>query len=137
MSIKSSRCWRQNLKLLLAKNYRIMKKIEIKNERGIVKTLNKGRIVEGRLALETTEDGHKRIVFMPYNRVAKNRRKDITICQTESGWLKESAKRYKVFSSVKKGIPFDQVEEAMERDLCIAMDHLAVHMLAEAVRSEK
>ena len=114
-----------------------MKKIEIKNEKEIVKTLHTGRIVEGRLGMALTEDGCTVIEFVAYNRNAKHRKKDITICELESGWLKESPKKYKLFSSVKNDLPYDRIEEAMQRDLNIAMEHLAVHLGRKKREEEK
>jgi len=103
-----------------------MKKIiEIKNEKEVLKTLNSGRIVEGRLALVATDDGSVFIEFVAYNRQNKHP-KDRLIIELEHGWLKESAKRVKFFCSVKKALETPQVQLAMQSDMNVAMAELDV-----------
>ncbi|MBO4565460.1 MAG: hypothetical protein J5720_08500 [Bacteroidaceae bacterium] len=102
-----------------------MKKIEIKNEKDVLNTLKSGRIVEGRLALVTTDDGSILIEFAAYNRQNK-RSKDKLIAELEHGWLKESPKRYKFFNSVKKTLTIPQVQLAMQSDMNMAMAELDV-----------
>ncbi len=101
------------------------KKIEIKNEKEVLNTLKSGRIVEGRLALVTTDDGSVFIEFVAYNRQHK-RPKDRLIIELEHGWLKESAQRVKFFCSVKKTLETPQVQLAMQSDMNVAMAELDV-----------
>ena len=110
-----------------------MKKIEIKNEKEIVKTLHTGRIVEGRLGMALTEDGRTVIEFVAFNRNAKHRKKDITICELESGWLKESPKRIKFYNSVKKELGRRMVDVVMHRELNTAMQMLEIEGILENV----
>ena len=100
------------------------KKIRIEDVKEVLEMLRSGRVVDGRLALEETDDGRTVIVFKAYNRKNKQRKPDKMLCPLESGWLKESAQRYKFYSSVKKDVGKRLVSVAMHRDLEFAMETL-------------
>ena len=61
---------------------------------------------------------------------------DRVICQLESGWLKESSKRIKFFSSVKKELGVAEVHNVMERDMDKAMSELFMAKLAEMLGND-
>ena len=64
-----------------------------------------------------------RLTFKAFNR-NKKRSKDKLICELATGWLKESAKRLKFFSSVKKTLSASKVYDVMDDDLFEAMQVL-------------
>ena len=64
-----------------------------------------------------------RLAFKAFNR-NKKRSKDKLICETATGWLKESAQRLKFFSSVKKTLSASKVYDVMDDDLFEAMQVL-------------
>ena len=101
-----------------------MKKIQIRNEQEIMNALMCGRMVEGRLALVTTDDNLKAIEFVAYNRNPRSRRKDKLLCYLEHGWVKESVKRIKVFESLPKRIGALRVVEALEREMAQAANEI-------------
>jgi len=107
-----------------------MKKyIEIAEE--VLSRLDGGKYVEGSLH---RDKGTGRLTFNGYNRQkAKPRKADRLICQLESGWLKESPRRYKFFSSVKKTLGHRLVNVAMHRDLNTAMERLEVEEIIDRV----
>ena len=90
----------------------MIKKIFIQDE--IVKNVKKGKCIDGSIRIDA-ETGQ--LTFRAYNRKKRHRQPDILICETETGWLKESAKRLKFFSSVKKSIGDGRVYKAMKQDL--------------------
>ncbi len=92
-----------------------------------MESLVDGKRVEGSLHRDR-ETG--RILFKAYNRQSR-RTKDRVIRQLEHGWLKESAKRYKFYNSVKKELGFRLVSVAMHRDLQSAMGTLEVEELLD------
>jgi hypothetical protein len=94
-----------------------MKKIEIRNEQEIINVLKSGRMVEGRLALITTEDNRKAIEFVAYNRSNKRRPQDRTVATLEHGWVKESAERIKVYESVPKKLGTVRVCSVLQREI--------------------
>ena len=105
-----------------------MKKvIELSEE--ILSRLSEGKYVEGSLHLEKKT---KRVVFGAYNRLSR-KHKDRVVCQLESGWLKEGAKRYKFYNSVKKELGYRLVNVQMHRELKTAMDRLEVEDLLNRV----
>ena len=94
-----------------------MKKIILKNEQEIMNALTTGRMVEGRLALVTTEGGQKAIEFKAYNRKSKKRSKDRLVCYLEHGWVKESPERIKVFESLPKRLGGVRMAVALDREV--------------------
>ncbi|MBO5613495.1 MAG: hypothetical protein J5905_03215 [Prevotella sp.] len=90
----------------------MIKKIFIQDE--IVKNVKKGKYVDGSLHFNK-ETGE--LSFRAFNHSKRAKRPDILICETETGWLKESAQRVKFFSSVKKSVGTKIIHSAMERDL--------------------
>ena len=90
----------------------MIKKIEINSD--VIEAVKNGKYVEGSLRIDA-ETGQ--LTFKAYNRKERRRQPDTLICETETGWLKESAKRLKFFSSVKKSIGDGRVYKAMKQDL--------------------
>ena len=90
----------------------MIKKIEINSD--VIEAVKNGKYVEGSLRIDA-ETGQ--LTFKAYNRKERCRQPDTLICETETGWLKESAKRLKFFSSVKKSIGDGRVYKAMKQDL--------------------
>ena len=108
----SSKC-AKNLTFFSKNQLRTMiKKIEINSD--VIKAVKNGKYVEGSLRIDV-ETGQ--LTFKAFNRTCPKHRKDILICETETGWLKESAQRLKFFSSVKKSIGDGRVYKAMKQDL--------------------
>ena len=91
---------------------KMIKKIEINSD--VIKAVKNGKYVEGSLRIDV-ETGQ--LTFKAFNRTCPKHRKDTLICETETGWLKESAQRLKFFSSVKKSIGDGRVYKAMKQDL--------------------
>lgn len=90
----------------------MIKKIFIQDD--VIKNVKKGKCIDGSLRIDA-ETGQ--LTFRAYNRKERRRQPDTLICETETGWLKESAKRLKFFSSVKKTIGDGRVYKAMKQDL--------------------
>ncbi len=97
----------------------MIKKIFIADE--VIKKVKKGKYVEGSLRIDA-ETGQ--LTFKAYNRKERRRLPDILICETATGWLKESAQRLKFFSSVKKTMSVNNVSLTMNADLYDAMQVL-------------
>lgn len=97
----------------------MIKKIFIDDD--VIKKVKKGKYVEGSLRIDA-ETGQ--LTFRAYNRRERRRLPDILICETETGWLKESAQRLKFFSSVKKTLSVNKVSLTMNSDLYDAMQVL-------------
>ena len=97
----------------------MIKKIEINSD--VIEAVKNGKYVEGSLRIDA-ETGQ--LTFKAFNRKCSKHRKDTLICETETGWLKESAKRLKFFSSVKKSLSVSRVYKAMDDDLIEAMQVL-------------
>ena len=92
-----------------------MKKyVFILNAIALLEQLVNGKRVEGVLYLD--KDTGK-LTFKAYNRQSKKRRKDRLVCPLATGWLREGAKNYKFYSSVKKELGVVQVTEVMNREL--------------------
>ena len=91
-----------------------------------IDNLKKDKYVEGSLHKDKTTG---KIVFRAYVRQSRLRQPDRVICQLENGWLKESPKRIKFYTSVKKVLGFRLVSVAMHRDLNDAMGKLEVEEL--------
>ena len=105
-----------------------MKKyIEMTNE-AIVRLMS-GKCVKG--ALHRDEETG-RIVFRAYLS-GKAQSQDRIIRQLEHGWLKESPKRYKFFSSVKKEIGRRMVDVTIHRELKAAMTALEVEEILDNI----
>lgn len=97
-SSRSSRCWRQNQKLHLAKINPIMKKyIFIVNALELLEQLLTGKRIEGVLYLDPET---RSLSFKAYNRNKDKRPKDVMLCKTPYGWVKRSMKRVKRFTSL-------------------------------------
>lgn len=90
----------------------MIKKIFIQDD--VIKNVKKGKCIDGSIRIDA-ETGQ--LTFRAYNRKERHRQPDILICETETGWLKESAQRLKFFSSVKKSIGDGRVYKAMKQDL--------------------
>ena len=97
----------------------MIKKIFIQDE--IVKNVKKGKYVDGSLYFNK-ETGE--LSFRAFNHSKRAKKPDTLICETETGWLKESAQRLKFFSSVKKSLSVNRVYKAMDNDLFEAMQVL-------------
>ena len=104
----------------------IKKYIEIPEE--ILVGLAEGRCVKGSLHRDQWTG---KLMFKAYNRQYRGRKPDKTICQLETGWLKESPQRIKFYSSVKKELGVAEINNAMERDLNKAMSELFMTKLNE------
>ena len=88
-----------------------------------------GKRVEGVLFMD---ENTGRLTFKAYNRKPRGSQ-DRLICPLESGWLKETPKRYRFLSSVKKTLDRRWVNIAMHRDLKQAMDALEIREIVERV----
>ena len=73
---------------------------------------------------------------VPYNRKPKGSL-DKTIVELETGWLKESPKRIKFFSSVKKELDLMTIDHVMKRELKTAMRALLGDKLMEMLLEEE
>ena len=93
-----------------------MKKVILRNESEIMRVLENGRIVEGRLALVRTADDSWQIEFLAYRRKPRSLRDDRLIRKLEHGWVKESAERIKVFESIPKQLGTARVMAVMDRE---------------------
>lgn len=94
-----------------------MKKILLKNENEVLKTLKEGKRVEGRLMMEETEDGKFVISFKAYDRKHGRRAADRLLLRLEHGWVKESKQRIKVFDSLPKGIGPVRMSKVLSREM--------------------
>ena len=97
----------------------MIKKIFIEDD--VVKKVKKGKYVDGSLHFNK-ETGE--LSFRAFNHSKSAKRPDILICETSTGWLKESAQRLKFFSSVKKTLSASKVHDVMDDDLFDAMQVL-------------
>ena len=105
-----------------------MKKyIEMTNE-AIVRLMS-GKCVKG--ALHRDEETG-RIVFRAYL-TGRTQSQDRIIRQLEHGWLKESARRYKFFSSVKKELGRRMVDVTIHRELKTAMSTLEIEEILDNI----
>ena len=108
-----------------------MKKYIAIDEEVLVR-LVEGKYVEGSLHRDQWTGA---ITFRAYNRRPRGSQ-DKLICPLESGWLKESPKRIKFFSSVKKEVGVAKIHNVMERDLDKAMGELFITKLAEMIGND-
>ena len=97
----------------------MIKKIFIQDD--VIKNVKKGKYVDGSLHFNK-ETGE--LSFRAFNHSKRAKKPDTLICETETGWLKESAQRLKFFSSVKKSLSVSRVYQAMDDDLFEAMQVL-------------
>ena len=95
-------------------------------EEEVLVRLVEGKYVEGSLHRDKWTGV---ITFNAWVRKSPKHPKDRVICQLENGWLKESPKRIKFYTSVKKVLGFRLVSVAMHRDLKDAMSRLDVEEL--------
>ena len=111
-------------------NRKIMK-IEVEVSQEVLAAVLDGKCVEGRLRKQLSSMGtHSEIGFSPYNRKPRGSQ-DKTIIELETGWLKESSKRIKFFSSVKKELDLITIDHVMKRELKTAMRALLGDKLME------
>ena len=113
---------------------KIMKKIEIRNEKEVFADMLNGIKVAGRMWLEKTMDGNVVPVFQRYNR--KKRRKEKVICQLEHGWMKESPKLIKFYNAVNKNLDLATIDHVMKRELKTAMRALLGDKLVELLKED-
>ena len=85
--------------------------------------LKSGKCVEGSLRMNT-ETG--KLTFNAWKRRSPKHSEERVIRHLEHGWLKESAKRIKFFSSVKKELGRRMVDVTIHRELKTAMTTLEV-----------
>ncbi len=85
---------------------------------------NRKRVVDGRLIYGKTEDGGKGWMFVPYNRKSPSRKRDKLLKPLESGWIKLSPLRLKVFSTVSNKLSPSEAVAVLKRDICHGLDSL-------------
>ena len=108
-------------------------RIEIEISQEILAAVMDGKYMEGRLRLQLSSMGtHQVIAFAPYNRKPKGSQ-DRVICQLENGWLKESPRRIKFYTSVKKELGRRMVDVVMHRELNTAMQALEIEEILDNV----
>ena len=90
--------------------------------------LMSGKCVKGSLR---RDDVTGRVVFRAYH--YSEPQQDRIIRQLEHGWLKESARRYKFFNSVKKEIGRRMVDVTIHRELKAAMTALEVEEILDNI----
>ncbi len=106
--------------------------VEISNETMVA--VMDGKRVEGALRLQLASTGtHSEVGFKAYSRKAKKRKKDEIVKQLEHGWVKASAKRFKVYNSIPKKIGVKRVVKVLERETKIASDAIIDYELIERV----
>ena len=105
-----------------------MRKYIEMTEEAIVRLMS-GKCVKG--ALHRDEETG-RIVFRAYL-TGKAQSQDRIIRQLEHGWLKESARRYKFFSSVKKELGRRMVDVTIHRELKTAMSTLEIEEILDNI----
>ena len=87
-----------------------------------------GKCVKGSLR---RDDVTGRVVFRAYRQ--SEPQPDRVIRQLEHGWLKESARRYKFFNSVKKEIGRRMVDVTIHRELKAAMTALEIEEILDNI----
>ena len=88
-----------------------------------------GKRVEGVLYMDE-ETG--RLTFKAYNRQPRDRHERV-VCHLENGWLKESPRRYKFYTSAKKALGRRLVDVVMHRELNTAMEALEIEEILDNV----
>jgi hypothetical protein len=106
---------------MLKNSIQIMTKKYIEISAETLRRLKEGKYVEGSLHVDKDTD---KIVFNSWKPRDRKRNSDRILIRLEHGWLKESAERYKFYSSVDKAIGVVQVGKAMNRELEYAIDEL-------------
>ena len=96
----------------------MIKKIFIQDD--VIKNVKKGKCIDGSLRIDA-ETGQ--LTFKAYNRKYRGKKPDTLICETETGWLKESAQRLKFFSSVKKSLGNTRIHKIIKTDLDFAFEN--------------
>ena len=98
----------------------MIKKIFIQDD--VIKNVKKGKCIDGSIRIDAVTG---QLTFRAFNHSKRAKKPDTLICETETGWLKESAQRVKFFSSVKKTIPTSNIRMAMSRDMYEGMEVFA------------
>ena len=88
-----------------------------------------GKRVEGVLYMDE-ETGS--LTFKAYNRQPRDRHERV-VCHLENGWLKESPRRYKFYTSAKKALGRRLVDVVMHRELKQAMSVLEIEEIMDNV----
>jgi len=78
-----------------------------------LKRLESGESIEGSMKMNLKT---RKITFKDWNRTAPKRRKDELIRQLESGWVKESPEKYKLFISVYKKLGLARIMDIIDRE---------------------
>jgi hypothetical protein len=109
-----------------------MKKyIYVLNALELMSKLYVGKRVEGVLFVD---ENTGRLTFKAWNRKApKWRRKDEVVRQLESGWVKESPEKYKLFISVYKKLGLARILNIIDREAKEAQDALFDKELIESI----
>ncbi len=108
-------------------------RIIVEASQEVLAAIMDGKCVEGRLRLQLSSEGkHPVIGFATYNRKPRSS-KDRVICQLENGWLKESPKRIKFYSSVKKELGRRMVGVVMHRELKSAMEVMEIQEILDNI----
>ena len=90
-----------------------------------------GKRIEGVLYMDEVMG---RLTFKPYYRAAKRRRRDDRLVRNlEHGWVKESVKRIKMFTSIPKCIGTARMINALDRETGEAKEALIDRELIEFV----
>ena len=105
------------------------KYIWILNALELMTKLMAGKRVEGVLYMDE-ETG--RLTFKAYNRQPRDRHERV-VCHLENGWLKESPRRYKFYTSAKKALGRRLVDVVMHRELKQAMSVLEIEEIMDNV----
>lgn len=99
-----------------------MKKILVQNENEVLNALKEGKRVNGRLKMETGEDGKCVICFKAYNCKPRTRTTDRLLLNLEHGWVKESKQRIKVLDSLPKAIGPVRMVDVLKREMKCASE---------------
>ena len=92
--------------------------------------LKSGKCVEGSLRMNA-ETG--KLTFNAWKRRSPKHSEERIIHHLEHGWLKESARRIKFFSSVKKDLGRRMVDVTIHRELRTAMSTLEVEEILDNI----
>jgi len=101
-----------------------MKKyIEISEE--VLVRLREGKFVEGSLHVDGDT---KKVVFKAYNRLSRTAHQPaVLLCETEHGWVKQSKKRNKYYSSVPSSLGLERSFAIFNRELREAASELLTY----------
>ena len=103
-----------NLKADLSKTQVSMRKfIFIINAIELLQLLMSGKYVQGVLYIDKNTG---LLTFRAYNRKPRNHVSDELVHQMESGWVKESAEKYKLFISVYKKLGLARILSILDRE---------------------